>query len=40
MASVADQYKQLANNMFRGTNVSASIRKSPVELRIIVLHLH
>ena len=33
MASVADQYKQLANNMFRGTNVSASIRKSPVELK-------
>ena len=33
MASVADQYKQLANNMFRGTNVSASIRKSPIELK-------
>ena len=31
--SVADQYKQLANNMFRGTNVSASIRKSPIELK-------
>ena len=33
MASVADQYKQLANNIFRGTNVSASIRKSPIELK-------
>ena len=32
MASVADQYKQLASNIFRGTNVSASIRKSPIEL--------
>jgi hypothetical protein len=33
MASVADQYKQLASNLFRGTNVSASIRKSPIELK-------
>ena len=40
MALLSDSINILASNVFGGTDVSVSLRKSPIELKIIVLHLH
>ncbi len=33
MSYLSDQIQQLANNVMGGTNVSVSLRKSPIELK-------